>query len=611
MALSFNKFVCRSFSDQIHEKLNNHIEKHGKNLKLRLRYIKYLNTVQLKNWEIKFTKVYHTENNLLLFTVVVNAYLLVFEEAHLISDYEYTNFWFIFDCGCNIDDNISNFKIKNIQPYEKRNLNYIQLSDSLVPYIKKEQLDDIAYIYLKKYAPEVLLSPQKLDVNLFAEKLGLTIQSGKHINKNIMGRIYFKETKSIHQDNRINVIPGKTIVINENNPYIKYKGCKSYTIAHECVHWLLHRNIFKLENILRKNNKMYINCITNGSAEADIDNINWMEWQANSLAPRLLMPAEQFKVKVNQLIEHYKLINNTADCLDYYEQLISELSVFYDVSPVSVKIRLCETGFDFVLGINNIINNKKVIAHGFKKGFLKSNQTFAVNIRDAYLFAFFNKDKMNIQNYVYIDSFLCLNLSKYIIKENNIIKITEYARRNMHECCIKFELELPNIKGNHFYSPIIYFLNRKIRKGKEPKIKFDTTNITELNDENKKEFIETLDIQFKLLNSLNNDIAHNFKECKKYAGVTNQVVADESGLTLRTIERISSGRRVEKYTIIRICLAMHLPPPVTYHFLDITNNKLNTNVEEDRWYSFIISHCYLQSVEVIITKLNQLKINTF
>ena len=91
------------------------------------------------------------------------------------------------------------------------------------------------------------------------------------------------------------------------------------TIVHECVHWDRHRKAFQLER-LYNDKATQIKCevvggIRNTGAACSTD---WMERQANALAPKILMPMEMFKRKSIERIKHYQKVLNKTKCIQSF-----------------------------------------------------------------------------------------------------------------------------------------------------------------------------------------------------------------------------------------------------------------------------------------------------
>jgi Zn-dependent peptidase ImmA (M78 family) len=72
---------------------------------------------------------------------------------------------------------------------------------------------------------------------------------------------------------------------------------------------------------------------------------DWMEWQANGIAPRILMPKQTINAAVEKMLAE-SLSNPfiAAGIMKPAEWIVEQLADFYCVSKVSVVIRLKELG---------------------------------------------------------------------------------------------------------------------------------------------------------------------------------------------------------------------------------------------------------------------------
>lgn len=76
------------------------------------------------------------------------------------------------------------------------------------------------------------------------------------------------------------------------------------------------------------------------------DDSDWIEWQANNIAPRILMPAETVGPVYERLCEESMLNPFVARKLrPQAEWVIEKAAAFYQVSKQAAKIRLKELGF--------------------------------------------------------------------------------------------------------------------------------------------------------------------------------------------------------------------------------------------------------------------------
>ena len=77
-----------------------------------------------------------------------------------------------------------------------------------------------------------------------------------------------------------------------------------------------------------------------------------MEWQANSMAPRILMPIRTFRMKVDELYKQYDYQNSPIK-IAVLTCIADDLAKFYGVSRQSALIRMMETGYKEAASVYN------------------------------------------------------------------------------------------------------------------------------------------------------------------------------------------------------------------------------------------------------------------
>ena len=230
-----------------------------------------------------------------------------------------------------------------------------KVTNNLVPIIHKEQFDEEATSFLKKYYPEALQAPMALPVLEIARaRMGLTVLTqsltedlrtfGQMCFTGGLAEIYDKDEDEYREIK----IKGGTMIIDPDTFFQRNIGCLNNTIAHECFHWHRHRNYHFMQNILDGKQSVACRC----PVEAKDERFNekwtdkdWMEWQASGIAPKILLPRETFGVMVNQYLKESK--NNpfiAAELMSPKQWVIDQLADFYKVSKISVRIRLDELG---------------------------------------------------------------------------------------------------------------------------------------------------------------------------------------------------------------------------------------------------------------------------
>ena len=120
-------------------------------------------------------------------------------------------------------------------------------------------------------------------------------------------------------------------------------------IAHECFHWYRHQPYHLLMKMLgvRDDLGRVIQCaVDSGDSDAEKwSSFDWMEWQANSIVPYILMPAKTATRKIKEMLREYHTGFDNSESRSKMEELISELAKFYGLSKQDVKNRMGELGF--------------------------------------------------------------------------------------------------------------------------------------------------------------------------------------------------------------------------------------------------------------------------
>jgi len=222
----------------------------------------------------------------------------------------------------------------------------------LVPVIKKSEFDDVATEFLTEYCPDALETPMAVPIMKIArKKLGLIVCTKYRLSEDFSNlgqmcfnsgyvEVYVKETDEFI---KLTVRRG-TIFIDPDVVELRNQGCFNNTVAHECVHWYKHRNYHLLAHVNDIKQAKKHRC----PAEKPDENIqdkwtdeNWMEWQANGIAPRILMPKKMFIQAADDLREELSDIDNSY-VLGY--TLKNKLAELFDVSKQSAGIRMQELG---------------------------------------------------------------------------------------------------------------------------------------------------------------------------------------------------------------------------------------------------------------------------
>lgn len=210
-----------------------------------------------------------------------------------------------------------------------------------VPYLKATEIEAIAYEVLEKYCHHWLTKPGITPV--------AKIIQGLHQNTSLLFAwtdLGFKGTAKIL--GTVN-FTRKTLALDTVLDKER-KSSYRFTAAHEIGHWVLHRHNWK--NLrLAEGDEAQDEFSDDDSSLCRLDQRTpgaWLEFQANVFAASLVMPRKPFQEAVvtaqlamgirRNLGEVY-LSEATYSVRDYNE-LLSRLSLVFDVSRESLRVRL-------------------------------------------------------------------------------------------------------------------------------------------------------------------------------------------------------------------------------------------------------------------------------
>jgi hypothetical protein len=234
----------------------------------------------------------------------------------------------------------------------------ISTTGNLVPVIRKSEFDNEATSFLGKYCPEALEVPMAVPIEMVAKnRMNLKLLT-YHLTEDfsIFGQMCFTgglaEIYNKDEDEYCEIkVDSGTMIIDPDTFFERNLGCINNTIAHECFHWHRHRNYHFMQNILYSKQSVACRC----SADAKDDKSSktwsdedWMEWQANGIAPHILLPRETFPTMADQFLKESRCNNLVAAGLTPSKQwVVDKLADFYKVSKMSVRIRIDELGISF------------------------------------------------------------------------------------------------------------------------------------------------------------------------------------------------------------------------------------------------------------------------
>ena len=437
-----------------------------------------------------------------------------------------------------------------------------QLPASLIPLIRKEDLDRTAENLLSHFCPFLLTRPGPVPVESIAKRLGLNIRyECIDPKRELLGAIFFSDSavRAYEKDGEPHIIPvrRKTILVNCG---AKEDLQSRNTVLHECLHWILHRFAFVCEKELKGSGGM-IACRRSGTKNAETGKpLDLMEWQANALAPRMLLPASVTKAyadwwlgRLDRLPEKLKM-----------ERLIERVAAKFQTSRTLTKIRLIELGYE---------SAKLAFTYTDRKQY----EISPVRVLREYQRNVAFRKALESGQYAYAEFCFVLRDSRYLERgDNGELKLTRRAKQNREECCLAFRTERKTVASEdglfRGFTDDTVFLEGSAAKAGAKVLK----ELTEIMQKLPETFSGTLS-------------AH--MERKRY---TDMRLADASLLSAKSIHRYRTDpeQNVSMGSSVALCVGLHLHPVLSYNMVGKTPNRFTATVEHTAYQIILQTMTY-------------------
>ena len=387
-------------------------------------------------------------------------------------------------------------------------------------------------------------------------------------------------------------------------------GSTNNTVIHECVHWDKHYKFFELQKLLNPDIQA-ISCAVvedykKKSNELE-DELSWMEWQANALAPKILIPAKTGKAKLSEILNrlHRAYRGRLRD--GYVMELaISEFADFFKVSTTAAKIRAVELGFEQAAGVFNFVDGKNYPPFSFKKGSLKKGQTFVIDRNNVIIQSLLNPDlseDIAARRFIHAGGLLVINDPQYVsIVEDSEPTLTEYALEHVDECCLVFDrtTRVSTQYDDSFYR--ICFLCRDAdsksfveatfnpKEGKNEDVQKRAREMAAIAAEAKR----VADILAEVPSSFCGTLDYHIKR----RGYTNEKMEERTGISSRMIQdyRKKKDSNITLQSVLALCIGLNLQPAFSYDLILKAGFNIMTAKDEHLIYRYLIEHHHMENI---------------
>lgn len=590
---------------------------------------KYINenktNINYSNWNLKEFKVMKItfekgeKFNQIKFYVSIKVLIEVIDKK---MNKVIVKYWLGLSYKAVLNNGLKDLELLRCEEYSKKQYKEEKnLSKNLIPYFSVSSLDYHATKFLEKYYPKALEKPMALPVLEIANKMNLKIIY-EPLNEDVFGKTYFVESEEIVGNKEKRIISSGTMVINNKTEFMKLIESQNNTIIHECVHWEYHKNFFELQYLLNEENKS----ITFKKENIDLksfcisNEIEWLEWQASALTPRILMPKRVTIEKFLSTIEKIKNQDGALKNSQIYEKVIIDLANFFKVTKKAVKIRLLQLGFKNIIGINCYIDKEYKPAYYFNYQDEDESLTYMISFKEAIHFRIINKRLDSLikeRKIIYADGFFAINQKEYVqISKNGKIILTDYAREHVDECCLAFNI-IGTFKSNlNNISYSSYYICKNISNQHHTKLEL---NMESIQNSRIIGIAGCTDIAFEEIMEASKNLdkmTGSFEEClnvliKELGYKSNKIIGELAFLDEKTIWNYRKGKRIpELNKLLAICGGLKLHPRITYKLMEKAGYTIgNRGKQEDFIIMFLIEECYNEGLSSWNNRLEELDVS--
>jgi transcriptional regulator with XRE-family HTH domain len=581
---TFAAYLEDVYYNQIFSKIKSYLYNNQGRLDLSTSAVPDPSYVELSDFKIMGVNFHESDTDKIECKVTVRAEIEISGRGRRDYESDLTECWLSIPFAATLKNGLQQVRIGYASEYSRELFRAEDaLTKYLVPYIYAKDLDKHAERFLEKYCPRALEEPMPLPIKEIVENMGLTVYHAP-LPDGIFGRTYFNDAnvevftnKTCSETEDRTICPG-TILVNPDVVFMRNIGSTNNTVIHECVHWDKHYKFFELQKLLNPDIQA-ISCAVvedykKKSNELE-DELSWMEWQANALAPKILIPAKTGKAKLSEILNrlHRAYRGRLRD--GYVMELaISEFADFFKVSTTAAKIRAVELGFEQAAGVFNFVDGKNYPPFSFKKGSLKKGQTFVIDRNNIIIESLFNPDlaeDFKAGRFIHAGGLFVINDPKYVnIVEDTEPTLTDYALEHVDECCLVFDrtTRVSSHYDDSFYR--ICFLCRDADSKSFVEAKFNPKEGKNEDVQKRAREMAAIAAEAKRVSDILAEVPSSFCGTLDYhikrRGYTNEKMEERTGISSRMIQdyRNKKDAKPTLQSVLALCIGLNLHPSFSY-----------------------------------------------
>lgn len=573
---------------------------------------------ELDNFEIKSVRCKDDLGTLINIDVIISADIVELGLGTKKYEADRKNRWFIVTVRGDLELKLRDLTVlKTTEYYDKKFVKESALDQFLVPYIYSADLEDQADTFSLLYCEDAVYDSYKLPVYDILRLLQIEYYIAD-LPDNCFGRMYFKSSKA---DVYVNypyvgmtkledhdIKPG-TMLISRQKYFLGNDGTQRLTIAHEIMHWYLHRKYFMLLSLL-DDNAENMSCEVEPSQFSEdmtmAQKAHWFaEWQANALAFRIAMPDAFF---MRAFHEAKAASSPYAFLGSHVEDILHTVACLFDVPEYAVKQRARQLDFDLADGAFIYVDGKHYFPFAFTEGILDYHQTFVIDRaghEELCKTSIDYAELINSGKYVYLGYVTCINDPKYIVAERcgNLIELvlSDYAREHADECCLIFSWKSTSywkdeceFYGQAYLSKEVkaeYYVEHYYDKDFNHKSLQNADDINAAVEAYKNLIQKENQTRLEMLREGCNDFASTLIYHMDRKKITIDELVERSGLSDTTIKKYRSGEVANPpiENVMAVCIGLNLPKKYAEHLLSTSSYCLSDG-PRDTAYRFLLDY---------------------
>jgi len=625
---TFAAYLEDVYYNQIFSKIKSYLFNNKGRLDLSTSVVPDPSYVELSDFKIMGVNFHESDTDRIECKVTVRAEIEISGRGRRDYESDSTECWISIPLSATLRNGLQQVSIGYASEYSRELFRAEDaLTKYLVPYIYAKDLDKHAERFLEKYCPRALEEPMPLPIKEIVENMGLTVYHAP-LPDGIFGRTYFNDAnvevftnKTCSETEDRTICPG-TILVNPDVVFMRNIGSTNNTVIHECVHWDKHYKFFELQKLLNPDIQA-ISCAVvedykKKSNELE-DELSWMEWQANALAPKILIPAKTGKAKLSEILNrlHRAYRGRLRD--GYVMELaISEFADFFKVSTTAAKIRAVELGFEQAAGVFNFVDGKNYPPFSFKKGSLKKGQTFVIDRNNVIIQSLLNPDlseDIAARRFIHAGGLLVINDPQYVsIVEDSEPTLTEYALEHVDECCLVFDrtTRVSSHYDDSFYR--ICFLCRDADSKSFVEAKFNPKEGKNEDVQKRAREMAAIAAEAKRVSDILAEVPSSFCGTLDYhikrRGYTNEKMEERTGISSRMIQdyRNKKDAKPTLQSVLALCIGLNLHPSFSYDLIAKAGHNIMIASEEFLIYRYLIDNHHMENIFMWNAKLQDASI---